>query len=366
MATAAGEVLAAAPGEQDSRGDWLLEIDDLRTYLKTSRGVVRAVDGVSLKLRPGTILGVVGESGCGKSMLLRSILGLLPRRSVERRGRVLLEGQDLLSLPPSRLRRILGRDIGYVAQDPMTSLNPVLTIGQQVGEALRCHYGVSRSKARADALELLQSVGIPEAERRLDQYPHQLSGGMRQRVSIAAALSCRPKLLLADEPTTALDVTVQAQVLELLSRLARERSMAMILVTHDLGVVAGRAEEIAVMYAGRVVEKAAAVDLFGNMQMPYTEALFNSIPRLSDLPHHRLASIPGRPPDLRLLSPGCRFAPRCPYSQAKCQTEAPSLLELGTSGHRYACWFPLGSRPSEAHNGSSAPGGPSGPAHQGR
>ncbi|HVA43837.1 MAG TPA: ABC transporter ATP-binding protein [Acidimicrobiales bacterium] len=367
MSTAGAERVGAAAGNDGAPGDRLLEIQNLRTYLKTSRGVVRAVDGVSLELRPGTTLGLVGESGCGKSMLLRSILGLLPRRSVERQGRILFEGQDLLSLPPSRLRRILGRDIGYVAQDPMTSLNPVLKVGQQVGETLRCHYGVSRSKARAEALELLQSVGIPEAERRLDQYPHQLSGGMRQRVSIAAALACHPKLLLADEPTTALDVTVQAQVLELLSRLARERSMAMILVTHDLGVVAGRTEQIAVMYAGQVVELSPTSDLFGNIQMPYTEALFKSIPRLSDVPHHRLVSIPGRPPDLRMQPTGCRFASRCTYTQPQCLTDAPALTEPGTSGHAYACWFPLGLQPEDPPADSAAPtGAPVGPARPAR
>ena len=327
--------------------DWLLEIEDLSTRLRTTRGVVRAVDGVTLRVRPGTTLGIVGESGCGKSMLLRSILGVLPRRSAEVDGRILFEGRDLRAMASGELRQILGRDIGYVAQDPMTSLNPVLTVGQQVAEVMRCHLGLTRSAARSEVLELLRLVGISEAERRLSQYPHELSGGMRQRVSIAAALACGPKLLLADEPTTALDVTVQAQVLQLLADLARERSMAMILVTHDLGVVAGRSDQVAVMYAGRVMELAGTTELFENVRMPYTEALLRSIPRLEDAPHQRLASIPGRPPDLRSPPVGCRFAPRCAYAQSRCTTEEPTLRAAGASGHLYACWFPLGSRRDE-------------------
>jgi peptide/nickel transport system ATP-binding protein len=320
----------------------LLEVVDLKTHFRTERAVVRAVDGVSFSLEQGRTLGVVGESGSGKTVLSRSIMGLLPRQNVVRGGEVRFEGEDIVPLDEEDLSRIWGADMAMVFQDPMTSLNPVVRIGRQLTEHLRLHTGIGRREADRRAVELLDSVGIPEARRRLREYPHQLSGGMRQRVMIAVALACGPKLLLADEPTTALDVTVQAQILDLLNEQQRERHMAMILVTHDLGVVAGRADEIAVMYAGKIVEKAPTRTLFANMRMPYTEALLRSIPRLTDPSHTRLNVIPGRPPDLGHLQDGCRFAPRCPYAQDRCRTEEPPLMDAGVPGHTYACWYPVG------------------------
>jgi oligopeptide/dipeptide ABC transporter ATP-binding protein len=320
----------------------LLEVDDLRTSFVTPRGRVRAVDGVTLSLERGKTLGIVGESGSGKSVLSRSIMGLLPRRNVERSGTVRFEGQELSSLPESALRSRWGTDMAMVFQDPMTSLNPVVRIGRQLTEGLRVHYGLPKDEANAIALELLRSVGIPEPEKRLRQYPFELSGGMRQRVTIAIALACGPKLLFADEPTTALDVTVQAQILNLLAEQQTERHMAMILVTHDLGVVAGRTDDIAVMYAGRIVEQAPTRTLFAEMRMPYTEALLKSIPKLEQASHTRLQIIGGRPADLINAPPGCKFAPRCPYAQDRCRQEEPPLIEAETPGHLYRCWFPVG------------------------
>ena len=320
----------------------LLEVVDLKTHFRTPRGTVRAVDGVSLTLDRGRTLGVVGESGCGKTILSRSIMGLLPRSNTERSGQVLYAGVDLVGLPESDMRRIWGVEMSMVFQDPMTSLNPVMRIGRQITESLQYHIGIEKDDARETAVALLRSVGIPEPQRRLDEYPHQLSGGMRQRVMIAIALACGPKLLLADEPTTALDVTVQAQILDLLQRQQQERFMAMILVTHDLGVVAGRTDEIAVMYAGKIVERAPTRVLFREMRMPYTEALVQSIPRVTNRSHTRLQAIAGRPPDLVNPPPGCRFAPRCPYVQERCWSEEPPLQEAATPGHVYACWYPVG------------------------
>jgi oligopeptide/dipeptide ABC transporter ATP-binding protein len=317
----------------------LLEVSELRTHFLTGRGTVRAVDGVSFTLERGRTLGVVGESGSGKTVLARSIMGLLPSHNVVRRGEVTYEGRRLTGLSHAELREVWGAEISMVFQDPMTSLNPVVRIGRQITETMRFHLDVSGGEARAKAAELLKSVGIPEPERRLRAYPHELSGGMRQRVMIAIALSCGPKLLIADEPTTALDVTTQAQILGLLGRQQRERFMAMILVTHDLGVVAGRTDEIAVMYAGRVVERAPTAVLFSDMRMRYTQALFRSIPRITDPGHRRLQAIGGRPPDLVAPSKGCSFAPRCRYARERCRTEAPPLTEAG-SGHAYACWYP--------------------------
>jgi peptide/nickel transport system ATP-binding protein len=320
----------------------LLVVEDFRTHFRTPAGTVKAVDGVSLTLDRGRTLGIVGESGSGKTVLSRSIMGLLTARNVVRTGSVRLNGQELVGAPNAEMRALWGTEMAMVFQDPMTSLNPVMKIGQQITEGLRYHLGVPKDEARAQGLQLLESVGIPDPKRRLDQYPHELSGGMRQRVTIAIALACGPHLLFADEPTTALDVTVQAQILNLLQQQQHDRHMAMVLVTHDLGVVAGRTDEIAVMYAGQIVEKAPTRTLFANVRMPYTEALLKSIPKLEEPSHTRLQIIGGRPPDLIRPPAGCRFAPRCPYAQAKCHTEMPPLVEAETPGHEYRCWFPVG------------------------
>jgi peptide/nickel transport system ATP-binding protein len=325
----------------------LLEVEDLRTHFLTGRGAVRAVDGVTFSLERGRTLGIVGESGSGKTVLARSIMGLLPTTNVVRSGYVTYEGSRLTGRSASELREFWGAEIGMVFQDPMTSLNPVVRIGRQITETMRFHLGIADSEARARAVELLRSVGIPEPERRLREYPHQLSGGMRQRVTIAIALACGPKLLLADEPTTALDVTVQAQILNLLGRQQRERFMAMILITHDLGVVAGRTDEIAVMYAGRIVEQAPTPVLFADMKMRYTQALFRSIPRVTDPGHRRLQAIGGRPPDLAVKLPGCSFAPRCPYARQRCWDQTPPMTEAAP-GHSYACWYPAEAGEAEA------------------
>jgi peptide/nickel transport system ATP-binding protein len=304
----------------------LLSVHDARVGFNTPRGLLRAVDGVSFELRQGRTLGIVGESGSGKSVLVRSLIGLVAANAFTTiGGRVLLEGRDLRSLPAAEMRAVLGSEIGIVFQDPMTSLNPVMKIGTQIGEGLRRNRGLDAAAALKRSIELLAEVGIPEPERRAGQYPHELSGGMRQRVAIAIAIACEPKLLIADEPTTALDVTVQRQILDLLQREQRQRGMAMILITHDLGVAAGRADDIMVMYAGRAVEKAATRDIFRQPRMPYTEALLRSLPRLSDAAHTRLLAIPGRPPDAARLGPGCAFAPRCSYRTDICDTERPDL-----------------------------------------
>ena len=319
----------------------LLEVEDLKTSFRTPRGKVRAVDGVSLTLDRGRTLGIVGESGSGKSVFVRSLMGLLPP-TVERSGQVRFEGIELTGMGERELRRYWGTEMAMVFQDPMTSLNPVRRIERQITDSLRHNLGVSRAEARERALALLTSVGIPEPAQRLRDYPHQLSGGMRQRVTIAMALSCGPKLLLADEPTTALDVTVQAQILNLLANQQRERRMGMILVTHDLGVVAGHSDEIVVMYAGQVVEKAPTRVLFANLRMPYTEGLLQSIPKIDRPSHTRLRIIGGRPPDLIAPPHGCRFSPRCPYAQPVCHTDPPPLVAAETPGHVYRCWFPVG------------------------
>ena len=323
----------------------LLEVTDLRTSFRTPAGLVRAVDGVSLTLHRGRTLGIVGESGSGKSVLSRSIMGLLPKRNVVREGTISYDGQTVSAMSDSQRRDLWGTEMAMVFQDPMTALNPVLKIGNQITEGLRYHLDLDRRTANQNAVALLRSVGIPEPERRLKQYPHELSGGMRQRIMIAVALACGPKLLFADEPTTALDVTVQAQILNLLATQQRERDMAMILVTHDLGVVAGRADDIAVMYAGQIVEKAPTAKLFGNVRMPYTQALLRSIPKLDQPRESKLQAIAGRPPQLVDPPAGCRFAPRCPYAQARCHAEAPPLVE-DEPGHAYRCWFPVGTGPT--------------------
>ncbi|HEY4025369.1 MAG TPA: ABC transporter ATP-binding protein [Candidatus Dormibacteraeota bacterium] len=316
----------------------LLEVRDLRVEFRTERGRLRAVDGVSFELEKGHTLGIVGESGCGKTVLSRSLLRLNPVAG----GRILFDGQDLTTMDEVELRDVRGRDVSIVFQDPMTSLNPVLSIGAQIAETLVHHLRMSRRAARARARDLLAAVGIPSPDARLREYPHQLSGGMRQRVTIAMALACEPRLLIADEPTTALDVTVQAQILDLLQQQQRERGMAMILISHDLGVVAGRTDEIAVMYAGRIVERAPTPMLFSRTRMPYTEALLRAIPRLEQASHTRLEAIGGRPPDLVSPPPGCRFAPRCSRVRERCRHDEPPLEHDPVAGHDYACWYPVG------------------------
>ncbi len=333
---------AARPTEEP-----LLEVVDLKTHFLTANGRVRAVDGVSLTLARGKTLGVVGESGSGKTVLSRSIMNLLPKHNVFREGSVKFEGAELLDRTDKQMRSIWGKEMAMVFQDPMSSLNPVMKIGKQITEPLRLHLDVDRKEARLVAEQLLRSVNIPEPEKRFDEFPHQLSGGMRQRVMIAVAMACGPKLLFADEPTTALDVTVQAQILNLLQDQQTERFMAMVLVTHDLGVVAGRTDEIAVMYGGRIAEKAPTHSLFANMKHPYTQALLRSIPRVENPSHTRLQVIGGRPPDLINPPKGCPFSLRCPYVQPQCHEERPPLVASATPGHEYACHFPLGTKESE-------------------
>jgi len=328
----------ASPHAQNSP---LLEVKNLSTSFRTEHGVVHAVDDVSFVLERGKTLGVVGESGSGKTVLSRSVMGLLPKRNVIREGHVLYEGTDVIGYDEKQMSHVWGAEMAMVFQDPMTSLNPVMKIGKQITESLRRHLGVDKDEATATATALLRQVGIPEPERRLSEYPHQLSGGMRQRVTIAIALACGPKILFADEPTTALDVTVQAQILDLLDDLQRDRHMAMILVSHDLGVVASRTDEIMVMYGGKVVEQAATSELFRNVRMPYTEALLRSIPRIDSPSHTRLEAIPGRPPNLLSPPSGCNFAPRCRYVQERCLVEEPPL-EI-ENGHAWRCWYPVGS-----------------------
>ena len=333
-------------GESDEP---LLVVENLHTSFRTGRGTVHAVDGVSLTVAAGTTLGIVGESGSGKTVLARSIMGLLPVRDVIKSGTVHFAGHDLTAMEPDQLREIWGAELSMIFQDPMTALNPVKRIGIQITESLRLHLDMDRKEAAATAVELLRSVGIPSPEQRVRWYPFQLSGGMRQRVMIAIALACAPRLIMADEPTTGLDVTVQAQILDLLGKLQRERHMAVILVTHDLGVVAARADEIVVMYAGRVVERAPTRTLFAETHMPYTRALMESIPRLADPSGTRLQAIPGRPPDLIHPPKGCRFAPRCAFAQDKCRESDPPLRTAGSPDHLFACWFPL------VHGTSTAP-----------
>jgi len=329
----------------------LLRVRDLKTYFVTERGrgTARAVDGVSFELYPGETLGLVGESGCGKTVTSLSILRLIPEPPGHIRpgSFIEFEGRNLLTLSPPELRVIRGNRIAMIFQEPMTSLNPVFTVGDQVAEAAIVHQRLSRRAARARALEMLRLVGIPDPEARLDDYPHQLSGGMRQRVMIAMALICHPQVLIADEPTTALDVTIQAQILELLERLQAELGMAVLLITHDLGIVAGSADRVVVMYAGQVVESASTPELFARPQHPYTEGLMASVPRLERPATARLHTIPGSVPAATDWPSGCRFHPRCPYAWDKCRTEEPPLLEIGggggggggSVGHTARCWL---------------------------
>jgi len=316
----------------------LLEVRDLKTYFFMPDTVVKAVDGISFEIEAGEVVGVVGESGSGKSVSAMSIMRLIaspPGRIVS--GEVIFEGKDLVQMDENEIRQIRGNDIAMIFQEPMTSLNPVLTIGRQLTETLELHQNMSKDVAIEKAGELLAMVGIPDAHRRLSDYPHQLSGGMRQRVMIAIALSCNPKLIIADEPTTALDVTIQAQILELMQNLSRELGTAQIIITHNLGVVARYADRVIVMYAGKIVESASAVELYSNPKHPYTLALLGSVPRLdSDQDRTRLEAIEGAPPDLGNLNEGCSFAERCRFSVDSCYTEAPVLKEVD-GNHKSAC-----------------------------
>ena len=318
----------------------ILKLENLSVSFDTPRGSLAAVRDVSLELAAGESLGVVGESGSGKTVLSRATMGLLPGTAT-RTGNVSFMGQDISALPREEVRELWGTGMAMIFQDPMTALNPVRRIGDQLMESLRVRLSMPKDQAKAKAIELLKRVRIPDPEGILRKYPYQLSGGMRQRIMIAIAVSCEPKMLFADEPTTALDVTVQAQVLELLSELRREFNMAMILVTHDLGVVAGHTDKIAVMYAGDVVEFAPTRQLFSNMKMPYTEALLKSIPRLETPTGTRLPVIEGRMPDPTKNEPGCPFASRCVYATDKCRAEKPPLID-NNDGHFYRCWFPIG------------------------
>jgi ABC-type dipeptide/oligopeptide/nickel transport system ATPase component len=321
----------------------LFEINNLQITFDTKRGPLQAVRGVSLSIRKGESVGIVGESGSGKTVMSRAAMGLLRGRKVHRTGSVKIEGEELLTLSNEQIRDFWGLRIAMIFQDPMTALNPVRKVGSQFSESLVKRMNMSKDEAAKRTLELLGLVNMPEPEKAVQKYPHQLSGGMRQRVMIAMAIACDPELLFADEPTTALDVTVQAQVLELLSELRERLGMAMVIVTHDLGVVAGHTDKIAVMYGGEIVEMASTPDLFANTKMPYTEALMESIPRLDRKRGDRLPTIPGSPPDPIAARTGCGFAPRCRYATDKCRTEHPELTDAG-NGHMYRCFFPLGGK----------------------
>ncbi len=323
----------------------LLEVDELKTYFFTRQGLVKAVDGVSFALQRSETLAIVGESGCGKSITALSLLRLIPDppgRIVG--GRIALEGRNLLEFDEAQMRRVRGNEVSMIFQEPMTSLNPVMTIGQQIAEVLLLHQGLSKAEAQAKAVEMLRLVKIPEPEQRVKEYPHQLSGGMRQRAMIAIALACNPKVLIADEPTTALDVTIQAQILDLIVELQRKLGTAVILITHDLGVVAETAQRVIVMYAGRKVEEASVEELFATPLHPYTRGLLNSIPRLDlirgaeDTTGERLQEIPGIVPALSALPKGCAFAPRCAHAKDKCRAEYPAYEEQ-RPGHWVACWY---------------------------
>jgi peptide/nickel transport system ATP-binding protein len=322
--------------------DRLLTVTNLKTYFFTDEGVIRAVDGVSLHIDKGETLGVVGESGCGKSVTALSVMRLIPQppgRIVE--GEIRYNGRSLLELPPARMRKVRGKEISMIFQEPMTSLNPVFTCGEQIAEALRLHEGLGRRDAMDKTVEMLKMVHMANPERRVKEYPHQLSGGMRQRVMIAMALSCKPKLLIADEPTTALDVTIQAQILELLNELKSRLGMAVMLITHDMGVIAETAQRVIVMYAALVAEEAAVGELFKEPLHPYTQGLLRSIPRidLAATQKRRLETIQGVVPTIKGdIVPGCRFAPRCPYVKAVCTEKDPVLKEV-KPGHKVACWL---------------------------
>ncbi len=317
----------------------LLDVQELRTSFTSASGTVRAVDGVSWDITEGETVALVGESGCGKSVSALSVMRLVapPSGRIES-GRILFKGRDLLALSEPEMQHVRGREIAMVFQEPMTSLNPVLTIGTQVTEGLEIHMNMTPAQAQARAVELLGLVGIADPARRLAQYPHHFSGGMRQRMMIAMALACNPSLILADEPTTALDVTIQAQILELMQGLSKRLGVAMLIITHNLGVVARYADRVNVMYAGRIIERATAAELYANPRHPYTHGLLRSVPRLDEPRRAKLDPIDGQPPDLSRLPPGCAFAPRCGFRVARCEAQAPALAPAGPGGHVAACW----------------------------
>jgi oligopeptide transport system ATP-binding protein len=335
--------VAKAPA-RGKKGSWdgqgpLLDVTNLKTQFFTQDGVVKAVDGVSFHVMPGETLGIVGESGCGKSITALSLMRLIPTppgKIVD--GSIVFQGDNILEMSDEEVRSVRGNRIAMIFQDPMTSLNPVLTVNRQISEAIMLHLGMSKAEARERSVELLKMVGIPNAEERVGQYPHQFSGGMRQRVMIAMALSCNPDLIIADEPTTALDVTIQAQILELLAKIQADRGTGLIMITHDLGVVAGMTDRVNVMYAGHIVETASTDELFANPRHPYTLGLLNSIPRLDNQEKGRLKPIRGLPPDLIDLPNMCPFAPRCDFAEEQCFQQNPLLREV-VPGHEIACWF---------------------------
>ena len=326
----------------------LMSIRDMVVKFRTPRGELEAVRGVSLDIPAGTSIGIVGESGSGKTVMSRAAMGLLAGSNVSRTGSVIFDGKELTAMTPEEVRDQFGTGIAMIFQDPMTALNPVRRIGTQISEGLRIRLGMSKKDAMQRSAELLAFVRIPDPQSVLKKFPYQLSGGMRQRVMIAIAIACNPKLLFADEPTTALDVTVQAQILSLLADLRKELGMSMVLVTHDLGVVANNTDYVAVMYAGEIVEQAPTDELFANMKMPYTEALLKSIPKIDGPAQARLPVIEGRLPDPTDRPPGCGFAARCTYAQDRCRTDHPPLEDAG-NGHLYRCWYPLGSTIARKH-----------------
>lgn len=314
----------------------ILQVKDLKTYFHSEDGMIKAVDGVSFEVYPGETLGIVGESGCGKSVTSLTVMRLLDKNGRIAGGEILFEGKDILKIPESKMMKIRGNDMAMIFQEPMTSLNPVYTIGFQITEAILLHQDVGKSEAKRQAIDMLRKVGIPEPEKRVDQYPHELSGGMRQRAMIAMALCCNPKLLFADEPTTALDVTIQAQILELVIRLQEDFGMAVVFITHDLGVIAETAQRVVVMYAGKVVEHADVTTLFKNPRHPYTWGLMNAIPSI-DVSKDVLYNIPGVVPDPLSFPDGCRFRTRCPLASEQCTKDEPPLEEI-EEGHKSACW----------------------------
>jgi oligopeptide transport system ATP-binding protein len=338
MATAKAPARGRKQEQWDGQGP-LLNVENLKTQFFTQDGVVKAVDGVSFYLMPGETLGIVGESGCGKSITALSLMRLIPSppgKIVD--GKIVFQGDNVLEMNDDEVRNIRGNRIAMIFQDPMTSLNPVLTVNRQISEAVMLHLGMSKAEARERSVELLKMVGIPNAEERVNQYPHQFSGGMRQRVMIAMALSCNPDLIIADEPTTALDVTIQAQILELLKKIQKDRGTGLIMITHDLGVVAGMTDRVNVMYAGHIVETGSTDEVFANPRHPYTLGLLNSIPRLDEEEKGRLKPIRGLPPDLIDLPNMCPFAPRCDYAEEQCFQQNPLLREVAPA-HEIACWF---------------------------